>query len=271
MHLTTKPYLSMPIHIAFLLLLLSSSCSSQTTNSAPTTPTPQLSEVITPIDSPPVPPRIAGLGALNTVSPAISYETIKQQIASHRRQLAAEDWDLTASSQAFKNALVHQIMPFWEGTPWSFEGHVSKPQSGSIACGYFVSTTLQHIGLNLNRYRLAQQSPINEAKSLALDIEVKEIAAGNPANNSKAINNYLQEGIHFIGFDQSHVGFILKEKGQLYLIHSNYMGTTGVELEAIETSVVFQSYDRFYLVELSTNPSLLRAWLNQTTITIIKE
>lgn len=253
----------MPLRIILFLLLLSSNCSSQTPTETDQAPTPTLSTIAVPIDTPP-PPRIADLSALSTVSASASYETVKQQIASKRKQLASKDWDLAAIGQSFKEALVYQIMPFWAGTPWSFEGHISKPQTGHIACGYFVSTTLQHVGVNLNRYRLAQQSPINEAKSLALDIEVQEISEGSPANNSTAINQALQEGIHFIGFDQSHVGFVLKEQGQLYLIHSNYLGNTGVELEAVEDSEVFSSYDRFYLVELSTNPAFLKAWLQQT-------
>lgn len=199
------------------------------------------------------------------------YATVKRQIEQERSLLSSQKIDLDSVGQLFKTSLVNKIIPFWEGTTWSFEGHTSKPKEGEIACGYFVSTTLKHIGLNVNRYKLAQQSPINEAKSLAIKSAVKEFSEDSTQENIEAIKNYLKEGIHFIGFDQNHVGFILKEEGELYLIHSNYMGISGVEIETIEQSEVFSSFSLFYIVELSSNKYLLNAWKNKTPIQIIKE
>ncbi len=46
-------------------------------------------------------------------------------------------------------------------------GHTAVPKEGEIACGYFVSTTLLHMGVPLNRYKIAQQNPLNEAKTYA--------------------------------------------------------------------------------------------------------
>ena len=134
-----------------------------------------------------------------------------------------------------------------------------------------MSTTLLDVGLNLNRYKLAQQSPINEAKSLAVNSTVKVFSEESVSANIAAINLYLKEGIHFIGFDESHVGYILKEKNQLYLIHSNYIDAIGVTIEPIENSGVFASYNRFYIAELSTNNSLLNYWTNNTLIEILSE
>lgn len=173
-------------------------------------------------------------------------------------------------SRLFRVSLLNEIIPFWEETRWSFEGHTAQPGSGTIACGYFVSTTLQDIGLNVNRYALAQQSPENEAKSLAIAREVKEFSAGSVAENIAAINEYLKEGIHFIGFDGSHVGYILKEQNGLYLIHSNYLNAAGVEIEPVGQSEVFRSYSRYYIVELSTNESLLHCWIKNKAIQIMK-
>ena len=182
--------------------------------------------------------------------------------------MTSKEITLDSISKIFQKSLVNKIIPFWEGTKWTFEGHTSKPKTGSIACGYFVSTTLQDIGINLNRYKLAQQSPKNEAKSLAVNSTVKVFSEESVSVNIAAINQYLKEGIHFIGFDESHVGYILKEKNQLYLIHSNYIDAMGVIIEPIENSEVFKSYNRFYIVELSTNNSLLNYWINKTPIEI---
>lgn len=257
---------SLMLYLLFVFLL--SNCSTPTVPhqeaSVVAVPQPQVDTLI--IE--PLKPIIPNLKVLHQVPNGQCYEQVKQTIRQER--LALKSDHVTALSQLFKQTLVHQIIPFWEGTPWSFEGHTSTPKSGEIACGYFVSTTLKHVGLNLNRYHLAQQSPINEAKSLAIKIAVKEFAEATTTENIEAINAYLKEGIHFIGFDQNHVGYILKEKGALYLIHSNYLNGMGVSIEPIETSEVFQSFERFYITELSTNPHLLVYWRNGMEISIVK-
>ena len=190
-----------------------------------------------------------------------NYASVKKSISKERQQLISKDLTVDSLGKIFKTSLLNKILPFWEGTEWSFEGHTSKPGIGKIACGYFVSTTLQDIGLHVNRYALAQQSPIDEAKSLAIDIEVKEFSEPTTLKNIAAIKAYLKEGIHFIGFDQSHVGYVLKDNGDLYLIHSNYIGAAGVQIERMEQSGVFKSYGKFYIVELSTNENLLHDWV----------
>lgn len=258
-----------------LLLCLNISCSAQVDSSATTqeqappidTPTLEVSEFYT---TPKPKVLIKDLQALSTVSTQ-SYSSIKKQIASTKKALSSQKLPLDTISKAFKAALVHQIIPFWEGTPWSFEGHTAQPKSGEIACGYFVSTTLRDVGLNLNRYRLAQQSPINEAKSLAVNSTVKEFSFDSNLDNIQAIREHLKEGIHFIGFDESHVGYILKEQGQLYLIHSNYVDAAGVLIETVEESEVFKWYNKFHIVELSTNEAFLNYWLSGQEIVVVKE
>lgn len=200
-----------------------------------------------------------------------SYDVIKNSIKEKKLNLKNKKLSNDSLGALFKTSLVNRIIPFWEGTEWSFEGHTSTPGKGQIACGYFVSTTLKDVGVNLNRYRLAQQSPINEANSLALNAKVIAISENSKEENISKINATLKNGIHFIGFDSSHVGYLLKEKGQLYLIHSNYIDSKGVEIEKIELSAVFASYNRYYIVELSTNEKLLKSWMNGNEIKVINK
>ena len=212
---------------------------------------------------------IQDLKQLSTVDELMTYDMVKRKIATQRTQLQSENLQIDSIGKIFENWLVGQIIPFWEGTDWSFEGHTSILKSGTIACGYFVSTTLQDLGLNLSKYKLAQQSPINEARSLALTTEVKEFSGQAKSELILAISQYLTEGIHFIGFDESHVGYILKRKQDLYLIHSNYLNAVGVEIEQIEQSEVFESYNKFYIVQLSSNGALLNHWKKNKKIEII--
>ena len=43
-------------------------------------------------------------------------------------------------------ALRDDLLPAWNGTAWAMNGTSQVPGRGSIACGYFVSTTLMHAG-----------------------------------------------------------------------------------------------------------------------------
>ena len=114
-----------------------------------------------------------------------SYYLVKKDIEEIRSSLIKKELSKDTLSHIFKTLLLNRIIPYWENTTWSFEGHTSKPTVGEIACGYFVSTTLKDVGLTINRYKLAQQSPINEAKSLALKTDIIEI---NEDTKEKNIN-----------------------------------------------------------------------------------
>ena len=68
-----------------------------------------------------------------------------------------------------------ELLPAWDGTPWDFHGTSQAPREGKIACGYFVSTTLLHLGLQVERVRMAQQ---------ASELIVKSLVSTNPIRRS---------------------------------------------------------------------------------------
>ena len=201
----------------------------------------------------------------------ISYTETKQEILSIRKQLSSSQISSDSLSTIFTTLLTEKLIPHWLSTPWSFEGHTSVPLQGEIACGYFVSTTLQDVGFNINRYKLAQQSPVNEAKTLNLGKPLLDINSYSVSDRIDQLKATLKEGIYFIGFDQSHVGYIQKKNGQLFLIHSNYINAEGVVIEQVENSIVFASYSKIYIAEISTNRELLRKWLMDEAIVVVTE
>jgi hypothetical protein len=201
------------------------------------------------------------------LKPSEPYSVICQRAKTKRRQLASEAMDKVGS--AFESALLNEIIPHWYGTEWDFNGHTDAPGQGQVACGYFVSTTLQHLGINVNRYQLAQQTPQNEAKSLAVGGEVIEIAGESTAGNLANIKAAIGEGICFVGLGRSHVGFLVKRKGVLFFAHSSYLSPGAVTIELAEKSPVFCAYDRYYIVELSNNQAFLKKWLNNEQLTVI--
>lgn len=168
--------------------------------------------------------------------------------------------------RAFTNQLVDKIIPHWYGTPWSFNGHTAIPNHGEIACGYFISTTLRDMGINLNRYTLAQKSPIDEAKMISCGTVINKIVQDTPEKAFEEIDSLTKEGLYFIGFDQGHVGYLLKREGELFLIHSNYLSPVSVCMETLKESQVFKRFNTFYLVAISHNNNLLQRWLDNSIV-----
>jgi hypothetical protein len=167
-----------------------------------------------------------------------------------------------------ENTLVDQIFPFWYGSPWDFNGYSNIPGKGKIACGYFVSTTLEHIGFNIDRYKLAQQNPRNEALTLSINWDVQRFSNISPSElKSFMIRNNEPEGLYFAGLD-SHVGYILFREKELFFIHANYLREEGVIIEIAENSEAFNS-SVYYISEITSNDELIKKWISREVIDIL--
>lgn len=207
-------------------------------------------------------------GIVNTDS--ISYDNTKLNVKQLRTRLISdlknELITLETVKEEFTEHLVKKLIPYWYGTPWSFQGHTSTPNQGQIACGYFLSTTLRDMGLKLNRYKLAQKSPIDEAKVISCGAPINTITETDAQKAYEAVDNLTTNGIYFIGFDKNHVGYLLKEDNELFLVHSNYMMPVSVCIERLEDSKVFKNFSTFHIVAISNNKLLLKRWLNNEVI-----
>ncbi|WP_281541203.1 hypothetical protein [Maribacter aestuarii] len=196
----------------------------------------------------------------------LSYKDTKAGIDQLRKRLGEArrlgKISLDSIKSEFTTQLVDRIIPHWYGTPWSFGGHTAVPNQGEIACGYFISTTLRDMGIQLNRFKLAQKSPIDEAKVISCGSEIYSVAQDSPEKAFAEIDRITQEGIHFIGFDVGHVGYLLKSEGELFLIHSNYLSPGSVCIEPLKESRVFKSFSKFHLVDISNNDTLIQLWLD---------
>jgi len=199
-----------------------------------------------------------------------SYNQIKAKILVDISKIDRVLIDEDSLGKIFSDWLVYRIIPYWYDTPWDFNGYTATPNQGVVACGYFVSTVLLHAGLNVNRYKMAQQLPIHEAKTLALSTGVLVAEGSETEEIIDEIDSLTSDGIYFLGFDGSHVGFLLKEQGDLYVIHANYIGSGGVTVEQIGDSQAFASYLRFYLVPISGNKELMRKWVLGEEISVVQ-
>jgi hypothetical protein len=199
-----------------------------------------------------------------------TYSQAKAGITAIRSGLEPGQISDDSLSALFTALLVHEIIPRWYGTPWDFNGYTAVPNQGVIACGYFVSTTLLHMGINVNRYKMAQQLPIHEAQTVACGTEVMEVSNNTVEENITELDSLARNGIYFLGLDGSHVGYLLKHNDQLFLIHANYIGDSGVTIEPIAESLAFSGFRRFYLAEISTNPILMEKWISGAAVLVVE-
>jgi len=204
------------------------------------------------------------------IIPNGTYTTSCAAIKRNRTALSSlyvqQKVSFDSAQRYFTESLLNNILPHWYGTTWSFDGHTSTPGTGEIACGYLVSTTLNHAGVNINRYKAAQQNPYNEARTYSCGDSVYTIYSARTL-----VSTLLQpghaDGFYFVGLGSSHVGMLLKRMGKLFFIHSDYVdGKTLIEEAA--TSPVLNYYSTFYVTPLSANRNFIVKWLANQAVEI---
>lgn len=195
--------------------------------------------------------------------PKGNYTLIKNEIIKDRAYF--ETLFLTNSEKAIDSAssylyskLINDIVPHWYGTPWDFNGYTNIPNRGEIACGYFVSTTLKHLGFNLNRYKMAQQAGLNEAQVLQEKLNLKIYSNLSFRDLKTKLNQVYNDGVYFVGLD-NHVGYILIKDNELYFLHSSYYDDK-VMIELAKESPCFES-NIYVFAEITTNKDLVKHWI----------
>lgn len=197
----------------------------------------------------------------------VKCRAVKQQREQLSTLLSKGECTMDSAANCFTESYLNTILPYWYGTTWAFEGHTSVPQQGEIACGYFVSTTLQHTGININRYKVAQQNPVNEARTYAITDSLYTFhSPAEVLNNLKETG--FKKGFYFMGMGTNHVGLLLKRRGEIFFLHSNYVDGKTV-IEFAEQSAVFNNYNAYYITNLSNNVAFIKSWLSKTEITAV--
>ena len=207
----------------------------------------------------------------STLDTSISYQSIRTEIATTQQKTAKTYTQSTEKNEALKNAgmvldslIYHQIIPYWKGTGWTFTGHTDTPGQGTVACGYFVSTTLKHAGFNLNRYKLAQAASKQAGEVLVGKANLK-VLTGTPQQLRTHMLKNSRPGLYFLGLD-FHEAYLWLTKNELYIVHSNYINNQGVIQEkAIESSALAASKS-FWFAPIGGSASLTKKWLSKTQI-----
>lgn len=199
-----------------------------------------------------------------------SYEAVKHKVLEIKASLDTSVLSSDSIGKVFIGLMTDRLFPCWYGTPWAMDGYSARPRKGTIGCSYFVSTTLSDVGFNLNRYKLAMQNPENESKSLSDSVWRHTIKSDSLEEKISELKRVLKPGLHFIGFEVNHVGFLLYDtNGKFYVFHSSFIKSRGVVAQRAELCDAFNNFNTFYVAEISTNPVLLRKWIRSDTLTIV--
>ncbi len=185
----------------------------------------------------------------------------KRYLASSSPQVKAAI--LKEAGNALRIALGDKLYPSWYGTEWDFNGITESPGQGKIACGYFVSTTLKHAGLKLNRYKLAQQYSHSIVKSVCT-----ALVTFYEFEKMLAYLHQQPDDLYVVGLD-NHVGIIRKKGEAVYFIHSSYVFPSYVLSEQAQSSALLGSSSLYVLGNMTSNPALLKAWLMGTEVKIV--
>lgn len=184
-----------------------------------------------------------------------SYKNSIARIKRERSEMYKNNTSIDSCKDYFMKQFEYVVFPKWIGTAWDYNGYTNTPGADKlIACGYFVSTTLKHMGFNWNRYDLAKMYSTDIVdKSCEEIIDIKDISSLEKHIYSKPNNLYI------VGLD-SHVGFILKNDQGAFFIHSNYYGAVGPQKENLLDSPALNDSQRFYLGTLLTEKTI-KKWL----------
>lgn len=203
-----------------------------------------------------------------------SYNQLLQNIYIHKKNL--KDEYITSDSKIVKDSLLNiagdyifecledSLFPYWYGTPWDFNGTTTTPNSGAIACGYFVTTLLEHVGFNLQRVKLAQQASEFIIKSLTSENFISRFSN----TQIKVFVNEIElrgHGLYVVGLD-IHTGFLLNTDEGIYFIHSTYEYPYCVIKELALNSNILANSGYRVIGKILDDDELMVKWLRDDKI-----
>ncbi len=175
------------------------------------------------------------------------------------RSSLSEETDLKKLKKLFVKNMSQKIFPYWYGTKWDFNGTTQKPQEGAIACGYFVTTTLQHMGVKINRVKMAQCASEEMIRSLATKKNIHHLSGLSLTEFEKKLIQ-LGTGIYIIGLD-NHTGYILiSDEGNFFIHASGWFPFKVVKDKLSEANVIGRSKYRV-VGKISDDETFLKNWV----------
>jgi len=187
---------------------------------------------------------------------AVKSDTVNQiPYADFLKNLNWRKLDNKKKEERFFKFVNTELISYWKGTEWDFNGVTRTPKQGNIACGYFVTNTLTDFGLKIKRVWLAQQASSIMIKKICESSSIKTYS------DFEKFKSYFKtrkkNEIFIVGLDY-HTGYIVKEDEDIYFLHSYFVNKQGVIKEKIDKSDALKSSNIFVIGCLSANSSLFK-------------
>lgn len=197
-------------------------------------------------------------------------EIFRQQQLKRYETASTQSKKLILSNvkKRLESDLITNFFPAWYGTPWDFNGTSQTPGKGKIACGYFVSTNLVHIGFKAPRIRLAQQ-PSQKIIRTFMDRSHMDISSKRSLPNIKKKLMLSGDGIYITGLD-THVGFIVVSNETITFIHSTYYRPNKQVVAELYDSKNPFSDSKYRVIGKLFHDDMLIHWLYQKHYTVAR-
>lgn len=187
------------------------------------------------------------------------YKTELDSIRQIRRKLVKQHAGKKELRTAFIKQITRKVFPYWYGTKWDYNGTTQMPHQGSIACGYFVTTTLRDMGVPINRVKMAQCASEEMIRSLVSKQHIHHLS-GLSLNEFETRISKLGNGLYIIGLD-NHTGFIFIDGSDHFFIHSTGWFPFKVVKDKISESSVLSKSKYRVVGKVSDDDAFLKKWV----------
>ncbi|MBS1635335.1 MAG: hypothetical protein JST26_05385 [Bacteroidetes bacterium] len=188
------------------------------------------------------------------------YRAELDTIRAERMALRSHVAGVQQLKSKFMQQISKRVFAYWYGTKWDFNGTTETPQTGSIACGYFVTTTLRDMGVPINRVKMAQCASEEMIRSLTTKPYIYHLSGMSLADFENKLAK-KGDGLYIVGLD-NHTGFLWFSGEEHFFIHSTgWFPFKVVKDKICESSVLAKSNYRV-VGRISDDADFLKRWVN---------
>ncbi|MEM6928887.1 MAG: hypothetical protein AAF602_18250 [Myxococcota bacterium] len=198
------------------------------------------------------------------------YSTRRLALADAQEALAARHEAGEPVLDLAQEALSDHLGPMiesWVGTPYGFFGMSDEPGAGSIACGFFVSTVLQHAGFDVRRIELGRQPSEHIVQTLVSEEHIERFDHAQPTT---VVRSAVEQGagIYLVGLD-THTGFLVHDARSVRFCHATSRSAQAVVCEPARESRSLRS-DYTVMGKLG-DEAAMAAWLEGRTLATVRD